>query len=172
MPSPVVKATIQSVVICLCSCLIALYLTPERPPHVLSLLLFSALSTPPNFWWQKALEARFPGFIVNKVKVDDGGEGVEVEKKLNVRNTCIKVFLDQTIAALINTVAYIGGTRLLRGVPIGICWDAVKEVSARSRSRNMSRALTGETLANLAYHGGRLQTMAGSQCGATCVSPS
>ena len=60
--------------------------------------------------------------------MDDGGKGVEVEERLNVRNTLVKFGLDQTVGAVVNVGAYIGGTRLLRGVPAGTCWDAVKEV--------------------------------------------
>ena len=128
--SPVVNATIQSTIICFFSCLIALYLTPDHPPHFPSLLLYSILATPPNFWWQQFLEAWFPGYTVKKIAVDDGGKGVEVEKKLNIRNTCIKVILDQTLAAVPNVTAYIGVTRLLKGVPPDIAWSAVKNVSA------------------------------------------
>lgn len=127
--SPVVTATIQSIIISFCSCLVALYLTPDRPPHIPSILIYSALATPPNIWWQRTLEAWFPGYTVKKVEVDDGGKGVEVEKELNVRNTCIKVVLDQTLSAVVNVSAYIGVTRLLKGVPPDIAWSAVKNVS-------------------------------------------
>ena len=65
---------------------------------------------------------------MKKVEVDDGGDGVEVEKQLNVKNTSIKVVLDQTISAFVNVSAYIGVTRLLKGVPIDIAWSAVKIV--------------------------------------------
>lgn len=128
MVAPVAKATAQGCIISLGSCLIALYLTPDRPPHVLSLVLFAALSTPPNFWWQQYLESKFPGYPLKKIRVDDGGKGVEVEKKLDVQNTIVKVILDQTVASLVNVVAFIGGTRLLRGVPIDLSWNAVREV--------------------------------------------
>ena len=60
--------------------------------------------------------------------VDDGGKGVEMEKRLNVRNTLIKLGLDQTVAAVVNVAAYIGGSRALRGLPLEECWMAVKEV--------------------------------------------
>ncbi len=55
---------------------------------------------------------------------------MEVEKKLNPRNTLVKIGLDQTLGAVVNVAAYIGGTRVLRGVPLGVCWDVVKEVCA------------------------------------------
>lgn len=60
--------------------------------------------------------------------MDDGGKGVEVEKRLNVQNTIIKFGLDQTLAAVVNVAAYIGGSRALRGVPLEECWMAVREV--------------------------------------------
>ena len=75
------------------------------------------------------MESKFPGYIMNKVEVDEGGKGVEVEKRLHVRNTLIKSVLDQTIGAVVNVGAYIGGTRFLRGVPARECWNIVKEVS-------------------------------------------
>lgn len=74
------------------------------------------------------IEQWFPGYTVKKVEVDDGGKGVEVQKILNVKNTVIKVILDQTVAALPNVIGYIGLTRLLRGVPLNLCIEAVKEV--------------------------------------------
>lgn len=64
---------------------------------------------------------------MRKLVVDDGGKGVELEKRLNVRNTLIKLGLDQTVAAVVNVGAYIGGTRALRGVPLEECWMAVRE---------------------------------------------
>ena len=128
MAPPIVKATIQSIIISFMSCLVALYIKPNDPPHYFSILTYSAFSTPLNFLWQTYLEKHFPGFTLLKVEVDDGGKGVEVEKKLVIQNTVIKVLLDQTVAAVPNVVGYIGITRLLRGVPVDLCWEAVKEV--------------------------------------------
>lgn len=62
--------------------------------------------------------------------MDDGGRGVEVEKKLDWRNTLIKMVLDQTIGAVVNVSAYIGGTRALRGVPLGECWNITRDVGS------------------------------------------
>ncbi|MCJ1278849.1 hypothetical protein MMC21_006668 [Puttea exsequens] len=73
------------------------------------------------------MESRFPGFTLKKVEVDDGGKGVEVEKRLDVWNTLIKFGLDQTVGAVVNVALYLGGTRLLRGVPPVECWQAVQE---------------------------------------------
>ncbi|KAK3167644.1 hypothetical protein OEA41_010771 [Lepraria neglecta] len=128
MASPILVATLQSTFLALCSLLIARFLTKaDPPPNIPALLIFTLLSTPPNFLWQQWMESKFPGYKVQKVEVDDGGNGVEVEERLNVRNTLVKFGLDQTVGAVVNVGAYIGGTRLLRGVPAGACWDAVKE---------------------------------------------
>ncbi|KAG8528740.1 uncharacterized protein KY384_006427 [Bacidia gigantensis] len=128
MPSPLVSVSIQSFFITLCSCFIAHYLNPGDPPHYFSLLVYGLLATSPNFLWQQKIEQIFPSYKLKKVKVDEGGNGAEVEKKLSAKNTLIKVVLDQTVAALPNVVGYIGVTRLLRGVPPKMCWAAVKEV--------------------------------------------
>ena len=130
MAPAIVVATLQSAVLTLCSLLIARFLTSLPPPDIPSLLLYTLISTPPNFLWQQYIESQFPGYTLKKLEVDDGGKGVEVEKKLNPRNTLVKIGLDQTLGAVVNVAAYIGGTRVLRGVPLGVCWDVVKEVCA------------------------------------------
>ena len=129
MIPPMIIATFQSTVLTLCSLLIAQYFTSAPPPNIPALLLYTLLSTPPNYLWQQYIESRFPGYTLKKLDVDDGGKGVEVEKTLNMRNTLIKLGLDQTIAAVVNVVAYIGGSRALRGLPLEECWMAVREVS-------------------------------------------
>lgn len=123
-----ITATLQSTTLTLCSLLIAHYFTSSPPPNIPALLLYTLLSTPPNYQWQQYIESQFPGYALKKIDVDDGGKGVEVEKTLNIRNTLIKLGLDQTIAAVVNVVAYIGGSRALRGVPWQECWMAVREV--------------------------------------------
>ncbi|CAF9923261.1 MAG: hypothetical protein ALECFALPRED_002343 [Alectoria fallacina] len=127
MVPPLITATIQSTVLTFCSLLIAQYLTSSPPPNIPALLLYTLLSTPPNYLWQQYIEDQFPGYTLKKLDVDDGGKGVEVEKRLNVRNTLIKLGLDQTIAAAVNVAAYIGGSRALRGVPLEECLMAVRE---------------------------------------------
>lgn len=168
MESPVVKATVQSAFITICSCLVAQFLTPDNPPHYVSLILYGILATPPNFWWQQTIEQWFPGYTVKKVEVDDGGKGVEVQKILNVKNTAIKVVLDQTVAALPNVIAYIGVTRLLRGVPLNLCIEAVKEVRMKSFSRSVASTLI-RNAANHFNHDCRLQAMARCECHTTCI---
>ena len=128
----IITATLQSTVLTLCSLLIAQYLTSSPPPNIPALLLYTLLSTPPNYLWQQYIEKNFPGYTLKKLDVDDGGKGVKVEKSLDVRNTLIKLGLDQTIAAVVNVTAYIGVSRALRGVPMEECWMAVREVCGAS----------------------------------------
>lgn len=128
MVPPILTATLQSTILTLCSLLIAQYLTSSPPPNIPVLLFYTLLSTPPNYLWQQYIEDKFPGYTLQKLDVDDGGKGVEVEKRLNVRNTLIKLGLDQTIAAVVNVMTYIGGSRALRGLPLEECWMAVREV--------------------------------------------
>ena len=62
------------------------------------------------------------------MEVDDGGKGVEVEKKLDVKKTVIQILLDQTVAAVPNVVGYLGLTRLLRGVLLELRREAIMQV--------------------------------------------
>lgn len=134
MTTPLVTATLQAAFLSLCSSAVATFLSPKRPP-VFALFIFSILSTPPNYLWQQYIEKELPGYAIKKVESDlnflggtPGGKGITIKRRLNVRNTLVKVGLDQTIGALVNTSAYVGAVQLLRGVPPGLCWQAVKEV--------------------------------------------
>lgn len=96
-------------------------------PPVLAFLIFTFISTPPNFLWQQFLERRFPGYIVQKkLEADDDEKGVK--KRLNIRNTVAKLLLDQLLGSFVNTVAFVGGVRLLRGDSLDGALIAVKEV--------------------------------------------
>ena len=127
MAPHILIATLQSAFLSLCSSLVAAYFTTSDPP-ILALVLFSLLSTPPNYLWQQRVEKLLPGYTTQKIEVDAGGRGVTVEKKLNVANTIKKFVIDQTVMALINVVLFIGGVRLLQGIPLAECLQAVKEV--------------------------------------------
>lgn len=90
--------------------------------------------TPVNFLFQQSLESALPGYPKDdprstKVKVDDGGKGVVVEKKLNIQNTVLKIVVDQTVAAAMNTVAFLGIVPILRGASTGQAWEGIKHVS-------------------------------------------
>lgn len=90
--------------------------------------------TPVNFLFQQSLESALPAYPTNdprstKIKVDDGGKGVAVEKKLNIRNTVSKIMVDQTVAAAMNTVAFLGVVPVLKGASTGQAWEGIKHVS-------------------------------------------
>lgn len=130
MAPPIVIATLQSASISLCSCVFAM-LFSRTPPPVLAFLIFTFISTPPNFLWQQFLERRFPGYIVQKLEADEKG----VKKRLNIRNTLAKLLLDQSLGSFVNTMAFVGGVRLLRGDSLDGALIAVKEVRTYSASR-------------------------------------
>lgn len=91
--------------------------------------LFSAFSTPPNFIWQSFLESMFPAQTLSPsataikaaVKNDEKELDREikehkiVETSLNKTNTVVKLFLDMTFGAYLNTVLFITGMAFLRG---------------------------------------------------------
>ena len=52
-----------------------------------------------------------------------------MEKKLNIRNTVLKIVADQTLAAGINSVAFLGILPALRGGSAGQVWEGIKQVS-------------------------------------------
>lgn len=125
---PIVTATLQSAVLGATSNILAQVITAYRSdkPFVLDFvpvfqfLLFTAISTPPNFLWQEFLEASFPATHIEPTKEaiasaaanDDKAldkearEGRLVEPRLNVRNTLIKFGLDQSVGAAINTLLF------------------------------------------------------------------
>ena len=126
---PVVVAALQSATLTLISALITKTFTSNNPP-ILALTCFSLLNTPWNYIWQQFIESKFPAYRLSKVQVDDGGKGVEVEKKLNVGNTLIKFCLDQSVIAVLNVSLFLGGVRAMQGVPLDLCWQVVKDVGA------------------------------------------
>ncbi|KAI4252119.1 MAG: hypothetical protein LQ352_004460 [Teloschistes flavicans] len=135
MPSPLVKATLQSAFLTLCSALVATFLTPKDPP-IVALVIFSIFATPLNFSWQQYLERKLPGYRVEKheeansqVKAGtSGGGGVTVKRRLNVINTLTKVAIDQTLGAVVNVALHLGGVRALQGRPLHECLQVVTEV--------------------------------------------
>lgn len=127
MAPHILTATVQSTLITLCSCIFATFLTGSTPP-VVPLLIFTVLSTPPNYLWQQYLERVFPGYTTQKLEVDDGGKSV-MGRRLSKRNTMKKLVLDQTLGAVVNVVAFLGGVRLLRGVSLEESLRVVQEVS-------------------------------------------
>lgn len=82
--------------------------------------LFAAISTPPNFLWQSFLESMFPSQTLSPsgpaIKAASKNDEKELDKevkehkivetRLNKTNTVMKLFLDMTLGAVINTVRF------------------------------------------------------------------
>lgn len=82
-------------------------------------VLWAIINTPPNFLWQDLLESSFPAYHASPTTEavlaasKEGKEGDDalnaaavVEPRLNKRNTAVKLLLDQTIGAALNTIAF------------------------------------------------------------------
>lgn len=137
----VVIATLQSAFLTVISGLIARTFTASDPP-IVPLVILSLLNTPPNYYWQQLIEKYFPGYTITKIEVDDGGKGVEVDKKLNLLNTLVKFVLDQTVGAVWNVGFFLGLTKWLQGVPLDQCLIAVREVRLFDAKGNLPDLLT------------------------------
>ncbi|CAJ2503836.1 Uu.00g112300.m01.CDS01 [Anthostomella pinea] len=125
---PIMTATIQSAVLAATSNILAQCLTSyqfETPlmidwVPVFHFVLYSFLNVPPNFLWQEFLESAFPAsrLVPTSAAIASAGAGNEkelereakegrlVEPKLNKRNTVIKLVLDQTVGAGLNTFLF------------------------------------------------------------------
>ncbi|KAI8956536.1 hypothetical protein F5Y11DRAFT_353571 [Daldinia sp. FL1419] len=130
--NPIIIATIQSAVLAATSNLLAQGLTAYQNKAsliidwvpVFQFVLYSFLNVPPNFLWQEFLEGSFPAHHIiptsaavksaaasdekelEKELEKEGKEGKLVERKLNIANTTIKIILDQTVGAVVNTFLF------------------------------------------------------------------
>ncbi|KAI1779402.1 hypothetical protein F4818DRAFT_404437 [Hypoxylon cercidicola] len=124
-PPPIVTATIQSAILAATSNLLAQGLTAyqnEAPfvvdwVPVFQFVVYALINIPPNFLWQEFLESSFPAYHVSPTPVavasaaandekalkQEAKDGKLVEPKLNIRNTAVKMILDQTVGAAVNT---------------------------------------------------------------------
>ncbi|KAI0379158.1 hypothetical protein F5Y04DRAFT_260572 [Hypomontagnella monticulosa] len=125
---PIVIATIQSAVLAATSNLLAQGLTAyqnETPlvidwVPVFQFVLYAFINVPPNFLWQEFLESAFPAYHMSptqaaiasaaaddeKALEQEAKEGRLVEPRLNITNTAIKMLLDQTVGAAVNTFLF------------------------------------------------------------------
>ncbi|CAI0647398.1 unnamed protein product, partial [Colletotrichum noveboracense] len=114
---PIVNATLQSAVLAGTSNLLAQALTAYRTDSqlvidwvpVVQFIMNAVVCTPPNFMWQDLLEQSFPAYHVSPTKdaiasaaandekeLDrEARDNKLVEPKLNIRNTVVKLLLDQ-----------------------------------------------------------------------------
>ncbi|KAL7269309.1 hypothetical protein RUND412_008031 [Rhizina undulata] len=128
MKSPVVMASIQSAAISTLSNVIAQWLSAKsKDQHfhleltpVLHWLLFSIITTPPNFHYQIFLEELLPAYILpskpkkdkhekekQRAKTDGNADAPTSETQFSWPNTIKKLALDQLVGGPINTVLYL-----------------------------------------------------------------
>ncbi|KAK5991016.1 hypothetical protein PT974_09292 [Cladobotryum mycophilum] len=127
-PSPIVAATLQTAFLGVVSCVLAQAITAYKSETPLAIdwvpvfqyLVFIIVSTPPNFKWQEFLESSFPAHPEPpKPKKADEKKPSKDSKPapqapLSKSNTLIKIVLDQTLAATVNTLLYSTFIRSLR----------------------------------------------------------
>ncbi|KAI1326042.1 hypothetical protein F5Y16DRAFT_248479 [Xylariaceae sp. FL0255] len=127
MPSsPMLKATMAASALSATSNILAQFLEAYRDerPFSFDIALFlrfvivTLITCPPNFMWQQLLERTFPAYEqrssssnnqrdLEKQEKPDGGSAPERPKKLNLKNTFAKWFIDCiTLGAIFNTVAF------------------------------------------------------------------
>lgn len=96
------------------------------------------ITSPLNFLWLESLETAFPGTTAEKLKTEKEDGRVKDEKAttdakkesgLNVKNTIIKVFLDQTVGAAWITLLFLITMGILRGQDYDSVVDVIKKVS-------------------------------------------
>ncbi|KAF7547766.1 hypothetical protein G7Z17_g7497 [Cylindrodendrum hubeiense] len=109
---PVVQAMIQSAALGGIANVLAQVISAYRTGTEVSIdwvpvfqfLLFNLISTPPNFLWQDFLESTFPAYPPppHPKKSDNPPP----PPKLSIRNTAIKLVLDQTVGSALNTLLF------------------------------------------------------------------
>ncbi|QUC18102.1 uncharacterized protein UV8b_02343 [Ustilaginoidea virens] len=113
--SPIFSATLQAALLGATSNILAQLIEAYRKQAALRVdwipvfqfLLFSIISTPPNFIWQDFLESTFPARRRRHAAKSPPEAGGDAERApLDKRNTLVKFALDQTVGAVFNTLLF------------------------------------------------------------------
>ncbi|KPI35832.1 uncharacterized protein AB675_11103 [Cyphellophora attinorum] len=86
-----------------------------NPAAFVRFLLFTAIVTPPNYWWQKWLEDSYPTRVPTGPRQEKEPGAKSDDKAFSVTNTIIKFMLDQSIGCWGNTLAFMVLLPLLKG---------------------------------------------------------
>lgn len=105
--------------------------------QILQFMLFTAIVAAPNFIFQTVLEKCFPTRTVPKSLLEQAhakdktndGDLLLKHGQLDVRNTAIKFFLDQSLSATTNTMLFIVVLGLIKGQSIEYIRTAISTVS-------------------------------------------
>ncbi|KAH7021952.1 hypothetical protein EDB80DRAFT_693882 [Ilyonectria destructans] len=120
---PILSVTLLNTILAATSSLLAQALTWYRTNQpliidwapVAQFIIWTIISTPPNYLWQDYLEQTFPAYHAAAEKArrsdDKAVDGMIakvdlVEPKFNVRNALVKTMLDQTAGAAVNTFLF------------------------------------------------------------------
>ncbi|CAG9940872.1 unnamed protein product [Clonostachys rosea f. rosea IK726] len=119
-PSPVKEATLQAVLLSGVANILAQYIESYKNEVEFKIdwipffqfILFALLSTPPNFYWQSFLESTFPAHppAPHPKKSDEPAP----PPKLSIRNTLIKLALDQSVGSVVNNMLFALYSRAIR----------------------------------------------------------
>ncbi|KAL7795892.1 hypothetical protein V8C37DRAFT_32480 [Trichoderma ceciliae] len=127
-PPPIVQATLQSSLLAALSNILAQAIAAYRNNDAVTIdwvpvfqfVVFTVVSTPPNFLWQDFLESTFPAYSSPpEAKSPDSKKASSSSPpppppKLSLTNTIVKFVLDQTVGAAFNTLLFSTFTRSLR----------------------------------------------------------
>jgi protein Mpv17 len=89
--------------------------------------------SPLGYLWLENLESWFPGMTEPKKPSEKPEKGARSEPKaekprLNVKNTVVKVLIDQTIGAAWNTILFISTMGMLQGLDYGTIENQIHQV--------------------------------------------
>ncbi|KAE8374792.1 hypothetical protein BDV26DRAFT_269274 [Aspergillus bertholletiae] len=156
-PSPLTATLIQSTVLNAISNILAQLIDQHRANKPFALntialiqfITYGAIIVPPNFSWQRYIEAQFPGFPSWKRSSDNGSSNVgssnapdpdgrlptkekpfkpkQQQQRSGMWNFAMKFFLDQTIAGVCNILLFIVLINLLKGLNWRRVWELVCE---------------------------------------------
>ncbi|KAH6604138.1 hypothetical protein Trco_007584 [Trichoderma cornu-damae] len=152
-PPPIIQATLQSSFLAALSNILAQAIAAHRNNEAVTIdwvpvfqfVVFTVVSTPPNFLWQDFLESAFPAYLSASPPPKSPGSKESPPSpppfpppKLSLANTIIKFTLDQTVGAALNTLLFSTFTRSLRHAML----DAPRITSLPSAAKYWSSAGT------------------------------
>lgn len=109
--------------------------------QILQFMIFTAVVTAPNYMFQTLLEDCFPTKTVPKKQLEQLKEKDKIKNEdilrkhgqLDIRNTVIKFFLDQSLSATTNTVLFIVVLGLIKGQSLEFIEASLYRVSPARR---------------------------------------
>ncbi|GES62933.1 integral membrane protein [Aspergillus terreus] len=131
---PIAKATLQAALINAGSNMLAqgIKAYKNETPFELDLqslfyfTTYAFISSPLMFLWGEGLEKAFPGSVESERTKSKTDNDKTQKPRLNVKNTVVKITIDQTVGAVWNTVLFIATLGLLRGEAFEAILDQIR----------------------------------------------